>query len=129
MRHSESTQTFSYWYYMFLFCLKTTCGFFSHVITQTLSLMRVTPGLLSSRLLRGETGYLLLPQRRVLQAQFVMVVHKHVSQLCHKIPYFNAVCCVLGSSLRYMNSCPCNTIFCCWAKVPYLYAILHWSAL
>jgi hypothetical protein len=56
------------------------------VITQTLSLMRVTPRLLSSRLLHGETGYLLLPQRRVLQAQFVMVVHKHVSQLAIKYP-------------------------------------------
>jgi hypothetical protein len=43
--------------------------------------MRVTPGLVSSRLLRGETGYLLLPQQCVLQAQFVMVVRKSVSQL------------------------------------------------
>jgi len=48
--------------------------------------MRVTPGLLSSRLLRGETGYLLLPQQRVPQAQFVMVVHKRVSQLAIKYP-------------------------------------------
>lgn len=63
-----------------------TRRFFCHVITKTLSLMRVTPGLLSSRLLRGETGYLLLPQQRVPQAQFVMVVHKRVSQLAIKYP-------------------------------------------
>lgn len=68
----------------YVFILLKTTRFFCHVITQTLSLMRVTPGLLSSRLLRGETGYLLLPQQRVLQAQFIMVVHKRVSQLAIK---------------------------------------------
>ena len=68
----------------YVFVLFESSVRFCHVITQTLSLMRVMPGLLSSRLLRGETGYLLLPQRRVLQAQFVMIVHKHVSQLAIK---------------------------------------------
>jgi hypothetical protein len=71
---------------MFLFVENNTP--FCHVINQTLSLMRVTPGLLSSRLLRGETGYLLLPQQRVLQAQFLVAVHKRVSQLAIKYIIF-----------------------------------------
>lgn len=54
------------------------------------------------------------------------------SQKCfttsHKIPYFSAVFCVLGSSLRYMNWCPSNTKFFCGAQAPYMYATLHWSA-
>jgi len=81
MRHSETAQTFLG---TICFCFVENNARFSHVITKTNSLMRVTPSLLSSRLVRGETGYLLLPQRRALQAQFVMVVHKDVSQLAIK---------------------------------------------